>query len=109
MLSIIETSAVKSDPPFQIVGIGASAGGLRALGGFFSAMPANPAWLSSSLPISRRIGKAFSSKFLPAMPRCRSKSPSMGKRSRPNKVYVMPPNATLTIADGRLRAGGGSA
>jgi chemotaxis response regulator CheB len=51
--------------PFPIVGIGASAGGLRALENFFQAMPPAPG-MAFVIITHLATGKAFSPKSSPA-------------------------------------------
>ena len=93
--------ATSAQSCFPVVGIGASTGGLRALEGFFPPCPPIQAWLSSSSRISRRI----ESLLVDFCPPCRFARRSRRRRSmvKADKVYVMPPNATLTIDEGRLR------
>ena len=87
----------------MIVGIGASAGGLEAFKTFFSQMPADSELAfvlvqhlapdHTSL-LAELIGRSTSMPVLEAI---------HGMRVEPRHVYVIPPNATLTIADGVLQ------
>ena len=86
-----------------VVGIGASAGGLSAFKKFFAHMPADNGmafvWSSISIPSttacwSDLIGAQTSMKVVEARD---------GDQLSANCVYVIPPDATLTIKGGRLR------
>jgi two-component system CheB/CheR fusion protein len=87
----------------MIVGIGASAGGLEAFKTFFAHMPADSELAfvlvqhlapdHTSL-LAELIGRSTTMRVLEA---------ANGMRVAPRHVYVIPPNATLTIADGVLQ------
>jgi two-component system CheB/CheR fusion protein len=104
-------SAAKSPPPSvpqslvlaPVVGMGASAGGLEALQRFFAQMPADTGMafiLVQHLDPRRET----------LMPELLGKTTQMSVEQvkdetpvEPNRVYVIPPNATLTIEGGLLR------
>ena len=88
---------------FPVVGLGASAGGLEALGDFLSHLPENPgaALLVVQHLDPRRPG---------ILPELLQRSTRLGVREardrqelRPNEVYVIPPGKDLTLSGGRLR------
>ncbi|MFD0740298.1 chemotaxis protein CheB [Lysobacter koreensis] len=89
-------------PPL-IVGIGASAGGLEAFKSFFAHMPNDSAMAfvlvqhlapqHTSL-LAELVGRSTAMEVVEA---------SDGERVQPGHVYVIPPDATLTIADGTLQ------
>ncbi len=92
-----------NDPEFSIVGIGASAGGIDAFRTFFSHMPADsglafvlilhlPAGRKSMLP--EIVGRWTS------MPVTEAADDTL---IEPNRVYVPPPHAVVSLADKRLR------
>jgi two-component system CheB/CheR fusion protein len=93
----------RSPPKGMIVGIGASAGGLEAFKAFFSHMPADSELAfvlvqhlapdHNSL-LAELIGRSTTMPVLEA---------TQGMRVEPRHVYVIPPNATLTIADSLLQ------
>ena len=87
---------------FPIVGIGASAGGLRALEGFFAAMPANPGMAFVVITHLAPDRKSLLVEILARHAALPVEVAVDGQVVEADKVYVMPPNATLTIADGRL-------
>ena len=88
-------------PPL-VVGIGASAGGLEAFRSFFARMPADSGMVfvlvqhlaphHNSL-LTELIGRSTDMQVLEA---------TDGEPVQPDHVYVIPPDATLTIADGVL-------
>jgi two-component system CheB/CheR fusion protein len=87
----------------MIVGLGASAGGLEAFKSFFSHMPADSelafVLVQHLAPdhqslLAELVGRSTSMSVLEA---------SDGTRVQARHVYVIPPNATLTIADGILQ------
>lgn len=101
-----DSSAKFREPPpanTMIVGIGASAGGLEAFKTFFAHMPADNGLAfvlvqhlspdHDSL-LAELIGRSTSMPVLEA---------THGMRVKARHVYVIPPNATLTIADGVLQ------
>lgn len=89
-------------PPFYIVGIGASAGGLEACARFFEAVPPgagmafvvvlhlSPEHESSAAQLLQRVT---------AMPVMQVNEPMP---LEPDHVYVIPPNRHLAIADGHV-------
>src|SRR6185295_11684747 len=94
---------MSSPSTFRAVGIGASAGGLEAVTQLLSAMPAGSGLAcivvqhldphhESLLP--ELLAKAAAVPVTPALG---------GEVVRPDHVYVLPPNATLTVADGRFQ------
>ena len=100
------SSAKLRKPPAastMIVGIGASAGGLEAFKTFFTHMPADSELAfvlvqhlapdHNSL-LAELIGRSTSMPVLEA---------THGMRVKARHVYVIPPNTTLTIADGVLQ------
>ena len=87
---------------FVIVAIGASAGGLEPLEQFFANMPANA---GMAFAVVQHLAPDHES----ALPQLLRKHTAMpveqirnSTRVAPNSVYVIPPNATLTINDGTL-------
>ena len=90
-------------PEVMIVGIGASAGGLEAFKAFFAHMPVDGdlafVLVQHLAPdhhslLAELIGRSTLMPVLEA---------THGMRVEPRHVYVIPPNATLTIADGVLQ------
>jgi two-component system CheB/CheR fusion protein len=101
-----ERSAVatgKSGGPF-IVGIGASAGGIEALEALFRAMPEPPAALAfvvvTHLPHG---GTSVLPQILVRHTGMPAQTARDGEPVRAGQVYVIPPDAVVTIHHGRLR------
>ena len=90
--------------PF-VVGVGASAGGLEALQRFFSNMPTD---LNAAFVVVQHLSPDFKSFMVELLskhtrlPVCRAAHDVKVER---NHVYLIPPKATLTIAQGRLQLG----
>ncbi|HET6654756.1 MAG TPA: chemotaxis protein CheB, partial [Gammaproteobacteria bacterium] len=90
-------------PTPLIVGVGASAGGLKAFKTFLEHMPADSGMgfvLIQHLPADRPSALAELLAGHTAMPVALATD---GAAVAPDHVYVIPPNATLTVAGGRLR------
>jgi two-component system CheB/CheR fusion protein len=86
-----------------IVGLGASAGGLEALGHLFRAVPAAPG-LAFVVVIHLPPGRASSlAEILARQTSLAVAEAGDGEEVRPDRVYVIPPAALLTLAGGRLR------
>ncbi len=92
-----------SSEGFPIVGVGASAGGFEAFTRFFSAVPAN---CGMGFVLVQHLAPNHDS----LMPELLTKHTSMPVMTasdetpvEPNRVYVIPPNANLTIEGGILR------
>ena len=90
-------------PTLTIVALGASAGGLEALQGFFAAMPVDPRF--AFVVITHR-----SPQNARRMPEILQRATAMpvgeaqdGELVAPGHVCVMPPNCLMRIANGRLR------
>jgi two-component system CheB/CheR fusion protein len=93
----------ETEPAFPIVGIGASAGGIEALEGFFRAMPDDPGCcfvIVTHLSRDRRSMLAEIVSGYTAMPVFTAVD---GAQVRPNEVHVLPEDSVLSILGGRLR------
>lgn len=92
-----------TDGRFPIVGVGASAGGLKALESLFKGMPAEPGMafvVITHLAPDREslLGEILSRHA--AMPIVSARD---GQAVEPNRIYVLPPNSILSIKDRRLQ------
>ena len=88
---------------FPIVGIGASAGGLEALEGFFKVMPTDTG-MGFALVTHLARGQASSLvEILRRYTRMPVKTGVDRAVLNPNEVYVCPPDHIMTVTDGRLR------
>jgi PAS domain S-box-containing protein len=100
---MIDCGEQPASGPFPVVGVGASAGGLEAFTQLLSALPddtgmgfvlvqhLDPKHQSS---LSELLAKVTPMPVVEAV---------QGLAVRPDEIYVIPPNTTLTIADGVLR------
>jgi two-component system CheB/CheR fusion protein len=89
---------------FPIVGIGASAGGLDAIGSFFDAMPAE--FPDMAFVVVSHLDPSHSS----ILPELLQKHTQMkvhpvkdGMEVQPHRIYVIPPDRDLKIENGKLR------
>lgn len=107
-----EESAAQAPPPGAglrgptagpVVGVGTSAGGLEAVSALFAAMPDHSGIAFLVVP---HLDPDHHSQFAEliaqktAMPVAEATD---GERLRPDRVYVIPPNRTLTLSGDRLR------
>jgi two-component system, chemotaxis family, CheB/CheR fusion protein len=90
------------DPSFPIVGIGASAGGLDAFAELLSEVPVNA---PLGLVLVQHLDPTHESALVELLART-TRMPVVeakhGTRVEPARVYVIPPNASMTIAGGVL-------
>lgn len=89
--------------PFPIVGIGASAGGLHALEDFFKHVPAQPGMAFVVLTHLAPDRDSYLTEILARHTELPVQVATDDQKVEINRVYVLPPNASLTIAGGRLR------
>lgn len=105
----IEASAIVTDEkrvgkgvPFSIVGIGASAGGYEAFTEFLMHLPKD---LGMAIVFVQHLDPKHKSKLAELLAHT-AKQPVVEAQSdmevRPDHIYVMPENVTLTIQDDRL-------
>lgn len=84
-----------------LVGVGASAGGaLEALEAFFTAMPADSAFI-----VIQHLSPDYKSMMVersPSAPPCRVRRAEEGMLVEANSVYLIPPKKNLTIFHGKL-------
>ena len=100
-----DLASLAARPPLvrvPLVGVGASAGGLEAFSRLLRALPANP---NFAIVFVQHLSPTHHS----ALPQLLSKVSALpveqainGTVILPNHVYVVPPNAELTIDEGRL-------
>ncbi len=86
-----------------IVGIGASAGGLDAFKGFFSAVPAESGMAFVLIQHLDPTRESLTAELVGAYTRMRVAQAEDGMRVEANRVYVIPPNAYLSIRQRTLR------
>src|ERR1700722_15311677 len=89
--------------PALIVGIGASAGGLGAFKAFFAEMPADSGIGFVLVQHLDPSHKSILAELVARQTPMRVVEAEDGMPVAPNRVHIIPPNATLTIARGILR------
>jgi PAS domain S-box-containing protein len=107
MTDIAETTpcgAACQDPPRAVVALGASAGGLEAVREFFSHTPLDSGL--SFIVVHHRDSPQpkLVAELLAAHTSLPVHEARDGVQLRPNSVYVVPPNASLGLEQGRLRS-----
>ena len=88
---------------FLVVGICASAGGLDALTKFFKATPAD---CNAAFILAPHLAPGHKSLMVELLAKCTTMSVSEachGTPVQPNRVYVIPPNRCLAVAEGVLQ------
>ena len=88
---------------FPVVGIGASAGGLRALESFFRATPPEPGMAFVVIMHLAPDKPSLLAEILSRHTAMMVEVAREGQVVEKDKVYVLPPNAVLTISEGILR------
>lgn len=94
--------ADRATPPGLIVGIGASAGGLEAFTAFFAHLPPDSGMAFVLVQHLAPDHKSMLTEILDRGSPIPVVEAQHGMRIEPNRVHVIPPDATLTIQDGRL-------
>lgn len=100
----IETTAPKSIPPaiFPIVGIGASAGGLEAMTQFFENMPENNGMAFVVIQHLDPTHEGILPELLQRTTPMKVHQASDRLKVKPDNVYVIPPNKSLSILNSVL-------
>jgi two-component system, chemotaxis family, CheB/CheR fusion protein len=96
------SASERNGAPFFVVGIGASAGGLEALGSFFDAMPNDSGMAFVVIQHLSPDHKSMMATLLSRKTRMPVSEAEDGVTVRPNHVYLIPPRKCLTIFDGNL-------
>ncbi|HEY3372327.1 MAG TPA: chemotaxis protein CheB [Prolixibacteraceae bacterium] len=96
-----KTSNTKSEL-FPIVGIGASAGGLEALEQFFTHMPENCGMAFVVIQHLDPNHKGIMVELLQRITQMKVYNVTDRLKIKPNCVYVIPPNASMSILNGSL-------
>jgi two-component system CheB/CheR fusion protein len=87
---------------FLIVGMGASAGGLEALGQFFEHMQANSGMAFAVVQHLDPTKKGMLPELLQRSTTMKVTQVKDRTRVRPNEVYVIPPNSDMSLFHGTL-------
>ncbi|MGO9017243.1 MAG: chemotaxis protein CheB [Syntrophobacteraceae bacterium] len=99
----VKSNGRNSKKPFYIVGIGASAGGLEALGQFFAQMPPNCGLAFVVVTHLDPTHKGMMPELLQRFTKMKVYQVEDGLKVAPNCVYVIPPNKDLSILHGTLQ------
>ena len=91
----------KADAPRLIIGIGASAGGLEAFRKFFAVMPADSGMAFVLVQHLDPHHKSMLVDLLGRHTQMKVVEAADGMRVAANRIFIIPPNATLTIVDER--------
>jgi two-component system, chemotaxis family, CheB/CheR fusion protein len=98
-----QSTRQQAAPTPGIVGIGASAGGLVALEQFFVGVPANSGMAYIVVQHLDPTQKALLPSLLQRVTPMAVREARQGIRIEPDSVYVIPPNAELSVQDGALQ------
>jgi two-component system CheB/CheR fusion protein len=99
----VKSSRKDSIKPFFIVGIGASAGGLEALGQFFAHMSPDCGLAFVIVSHLDPTQKGMMPELLQRYTKMKVYQAADGLKVAPNCVYVIPPNKDLSILHGALQ------
>jgi two-component system, chemotaxis family, CheB/CheR fusion protein len=105
VLATDTTSVSQSDMTSSrhlIIGLGASAGGLEAFKNFFVNMPPDSGMAFVLIQHLAPDKKSILAELLRRHTTMEVLEAEEGTEGQPNRVYVIPPDATLTLKDGRL-------
>jgi two-component system CheB/CheR fusion protein len=91
-----------ADRPLSVVGVGASAGGLEAFEQLLRALPADTGMAFCLVQHLAPRHESILSELLGKATRMPVVEVTEGMRVRGNHIYVIPPNADMTITDGEL-------
>ena len=98
-----EAAPPYSAQDFPIVGIGASAGGLEALGQFLGNVPPDSGMAFVAVQHLDPTQKSLMTSLLQGVTALRVRQARDGMTVEPNCAYVIPPNQDMAISQGALR------
>lgn len=99
---VVLNAVLNEQPPFPIVGIGGSAGGLEAFLQILSHLPIDTGMAFVIIQHLSRDQESLLSEILGRATQLPVQDAQNGMKVEPNQVYVIPPNVSLTIAAGTL-------
>ena len=88
---------------FPVVGIGASAGGLRAIQSFFDNLPADTGMSFVVIVHLDPDHKSQMADLVQSHTSMPVTQPNRPLKLEPNRVYIIPPDKDFSLADGRIR------
>src|SRR5688572_8956364 len=89
-------------PPFPVVGVGASAGGLEALTELLEHLPANPGLAFLLVPHLDPHHKSLMPEILGRVTAMPVREVTEGMAVEVDHVYIIPPATNMAVTDGRL-------
>lgn len=92
-----------SDKSFAVIGIGASAGGLEAVSELIAQLPASTGMAYLLVQHLDPRHQSYLAEILAKKTVVAVEIAADGATIKPDHLYVIPPNRTLTVADGILR------
>src|SRR5258708_24520818 len=92
-----------SEKSFPVVGIGASAGGLEAVSEMIAELPATTGMAFLLVQHLDRMHESFLAEILAKRAALTVETAADGATLTPDHLYVIPPNAIMTVADGAVR------
>ncbi|MBI2909487.1 MAG: PAS domain-containing protein [Chloroflexi bacterium] len=98
-----ESVKPEKDSLFSIIGMGASAGGLEAFEQFFTNMAPDPGMGFVVIPHLDPTHASMMADLLKRYTRMKVLQATDGIGVEPNSVYVIPPNKSMVLRDGRLQ------
>ena len=106
MLTSKETIFVNARSRFPVVGIGASAGGVQALEGFFQGVPPQSGLCFVIVTHLSRSRESILPEIIARFTLLPVHTAANGMVLEKDNVYVLPPNAVLTVEEGVLQVRG---
>ena len=101
--SFEKTRPIDGTAAFRIVGMGGSAGGLEAFEQFFSHLPPDTGLAFVLVPHLEPTHKGMMPELLQRRTKMKIVEAEDGMEVQTNRVYVIPPNADLSILHGKLQ------
>jgi two-component system, chemotaxis family, CheB/CheR fusion protein len=94
--------APPTGPPFPVVGIGASAGGLEALTEVLQNLPPNPGLAILYVTHLEPHHKSHLQEILAKVTRLTVREVHTGMSVEPDHLFLIPPNTNMALTDGKL-------
>ncbi|MGI8469803.1 MAG: chemotaxis protein CheB [Pyrinomonadaceae bacterium] len=94
---------ISADKDFLVVGIGASAGGIKALKEFFAAMPPDSGMAFVVILHLSQTHESILAHILQGQTEMKVEQVTKTVKVEPNKVYVIPPAKGLAMVDSHIK------
>jgi two-component system, chemotaxis family, CheB/CheR fusion protein len=102
-VSLDVAQTLKTDAPFPIVGVAASAGGLEAFSELIGQLPIDTGMAFVLIQHLSPNHKSLLSEILGRVTAMQVHQVQDGMMVEPNEIYVIPPNTQMTLVNGMLR------